>query len=171
MKIDLSDFLDSGKQVMSFSFDLSKEVFPNEDVSSIEDPIHIEGNLYRVDGEILIETKGRYLYQAPCDRCLAESSNEISFKASGKLMEEESGNNIEDEESDEVVYYRDMYVNLDDYIWNQIASSLPMKFLCSEDCKGLCQKCGKNLNEGPCDCTVETGDLRFEKLRELSLND
>jgi uncharacterized protein len=86
-------------------------------------------------------------------------------------MEEESGNNIEDEESDEVVYYKDMYVDLNDYIWNQIASSLPMKFLCSEDCKGLCQKCGKNLNEGPCDCAIETGDLRFEKLRELSLND
>ncbi|MCR3957065.1 MAG: DUF177 domain-containing protein, partial [Gudongella sp.] len=129
MKIDLSDFLDSGKQVMSFAFDLSKDEFPNEDVSSVVDPIHIEGNFYKVDGEILIETKGKYSYQAPCDRCLVESSNEISFKASGKLMEEESGNNIEDEESDEVVYYEDMYVNLNDYIWNQIASSLPMKFL------------------------------------------
>lgn len=171
MIIDLSNFLDSGKQVMSFSFDVSSNEFGIEDVSSIVDPIHIEGNFYKVDGEILIETEGSYTYKAPCDRCLAESSNEISFKATGKLMEEKAGNNIEDEESDEIVYYKDITVDIANYIWNQIASSLPMKFLCSENCKGLCQKCGKNLNEGTCDCNIETGDLRFEKLRELSLND
>ena len=171
MIINLTDFFDGREQVHNFSFELSKSDFPVHDVEHILEPIKVEGSLYKVDGEILIDTEGSYEYKAPCDRCLAESSQSISFQSSGKLVKEEAGNNVEEEESDEIVYYKELTVNLNDYIWNQIASSLPMKFVCSEDCKGLCQKCGKDLNEGPCDCHIETGDLRFEKLRELSLND
>ncbi|MGM0395822.1 MAG: YceD family protein [Bacillota bacterium] len=171
MKIDLSDFLDSGNQVTSYTFDISKDQLPEEDLSSIVDTIHVEVNFYKVHGEIIMDINGSYVYQAPCDRCLTVSTSNIEFKGSGKLVKEEAGNNVEDEESYEIIYYRDVSVDLTDYIWSQITSSLPMKFLCSEDCKGLCQKCGKNLNEGTCDCTIETGDLRFEKLRELSLND
>ena len=40
------------------------------------------------------------------------------------------------------------------------------KFLCREDCKGLCPKCGKNLNLGPCGCGKET-DPRFAVLEQL----
>lgn len=173
MKIDLANFLDSDSKIMNFSFDLSINDFPieAEEFPSIVDPIQIETILYKVDGEIIIETKGNFLYEAPCDRCLAASSNKINFTATGKLMEEKTGSNNEEEESEEIVYYKDIIVDLTDYIWNQIASSLPMKFLCNEDCKGLCQECGINLNEGLCTCSVEKGDLRFEKLKELFLND
>lgn len=173
MKIDLSDFLDIRNNTISFSFSVSINDVPveAEEFSSIVYPIHIGASCYKVDGEIIIETKGNFIYEAPCDRCLVESSNKINFGAIGKLIEEKARDSNEEEESDEVVYYKDRMVDLTDYIWSQIASSLPMKFLCSEDCKGLCQKCGKNLNEGFCSCSVEKGDLRFEKLRELSLND
>ena len=45
--------------------------------------------------------------------------------------------------------------------------SLPMKPLCSEDCKGLCMKCGTNLNSGSCDCSLDVVDERFSALQEL----
>ena len=44
--------------------------------------------------------------------------------------------------------------------------SLPSKLLCSEDCKGICPQCGKNLNEGPCDCKKEI-DPRLAALLDL----
>ncbi len=44
---------------------------------------------------------------------------------------------------------------------------MPMKPLCREDCSGLCQKCGKNLNEGPCDCPQQEIDSRWAKLTNL----
>ena len=114
--------------------------------------------------------EGSYGYKAECDRCLKLTKRIMEFKASGKLMEHK-GNIDEDDESDEVVYLEDEQLNLEEYIWNQIVSSLPMKFICSDDCKGLCPHCGEDLNNGPCGCGDKTGDLRFEKLRELSLND
>ena len=44
--------------------------------------------------------------------------------------------------------------------------ALPSKFLCDDDCKGLCPKCGANLNEGPCECKKDI-DPRFEALLSL----
>lgn len=49
----------------------------------------------------------------------------------------------------------------------QILLNLPMRPLCRSDCRGLCIECGKNLNEGPCDCVQETTDPRLERLKEL----
>ena len=43
----------------------------------------------------------------------------------------------------------------------------PMKALCKKDCAGLCQTCGKNLNEGKCHCPKDDNDLRWSKLAEL----
>ncbi|MCI0532052.1 MAG: DUF177 domain-containing protein, partial [candidate division Zixibacteria bacterium] len=44
---------------------------------------------------------------------------------------------------------------------------LPIKPLCKEDCKGLCQLCGTNLNEKTCKCVKETADPRWSRLKEL----
>ncbi|MCK4236882.1 MAG: DUF177 domain-containing protein, partial [Candidatus Krumholzibacteria bacterium] len=44
---------------------------------------------------------------------------------------------------------------------------LPMKFLCSENCKGLCSRCGANLNEGDCGCNLRSGDSRWDVLKKL----
>jgi uncharacterized protein len=45
--------------------------------------------------------------------------------------------------------------------------SIPMKPLCRQDCAGLCQKCGQNLNQGPCACPAEEIDSRWSELTKL----
>ncbi|QQS38230.1 MAG: DUF177 domain-containing protein [Ignavibacteriales bacterium] len=45
--------------------------------------------------------------------------------------------------------------------------AVPMKKLCREDCKGLCYKCGKNLNAGECGCSENTTDIRWQPLADL----
>jgi uncharacterized protein len=45
--------------------------------------------------------------------------------------------------------------------------AVPMKPLCREECAGLCQNCGKNLNQGPCDCPAQDVDPRWSKLTKL----
>ena len=146
MKFDISEFLDSKNQTMDLIFKVSIKDFPveTEEESSILYPIHVKANLYKVDGEFVIETKGNFFYKAPCDRCLVESSNKINFRATGKLIEDGVEDRVEEEESDEIVYYKNKIVDLTDHIWSQIIGSLPMKFLCNEACEGLCQKCGQN---------------------------
>ena len=58
-------------------------------------------------------------------------------------------------------------LDLTEALREQILLDLPMRPLCRPDCRGLCIKCGKNLNEGPCDCVQETIDPRLAGLKEL----
>ena len=56
--------------------------------------------------------------------------------------------------------------DLDDIVRTVFVLSLDSKLLCKEDCKGICQRCGKNLNDGPCSCQKEL-DPRFAALKQL----
>jgi len=59
-------------------------------------------------------------------------------------------------------------LSLLDQVWETLLAVLPVKFLCRDDCAGLCQNCGSDLNEGDCSCETQVTDLRFEALREIS---
>ena len=54
-----------------------------------------------------------------------------------------------------------------DIIRGMTGVKFPVRFLCDEDCKGLCPKCGKDLNEGECSCVTKEVDPRLEPLRKL----
>lgn len=49
-------------------------------------------------------------------------------------------------------------IELEELATNDILPELPQRYLCREDCRGLCPTCGKNLNEGPCGCREDSGD-------------
>lgn len=170
MLVDLSKFLHNDESMLSRSYDMYEDDLPNKYDYPIKYPVSIKLDIYKVDDVNLFSIEGSYGYDAECDRCLKPVSRNIEFKASGSLTVKK-GNTDEGDDSDEAVSLVDEQLDLEEYIWNQIVSSLPMKFICSEGCKGLCPKCGKDLNDGDCGCGGNTGDLRFEKLRELSLND
>lgn len=77
-------------------------------------------------------------------------------------------NVFEDEASKEYFDLIDNQIFLDDLIISQIITSIPFKSLCKEECKGICPKCGKDLNEGSCKCDEEIEiDPRFGKLMDL----
>ena len=56
---------------------------------------------------------------------------------------------------------------MDTQLMEQLEMEFPVRFLCREDCKGLCQRCGKNLNEGACDCTEREIDPRLAPLQRI----
>ena len=60
----------------------------------------------------------------------------------------------------------DYRLELDDLVLSDILLELPLKYLCSDDCKGLCERCGKNLNEGECDCKGKEIDPRLAVLQK-----
>ena len=73
---------------------------------------------------------------------------------------------LEDEESDEIVLLEDGQADLDKLFTTACILALDGKHLCKEDCKGLCPTCGKDLNEGPCGCGKEL-DPRLAVLAKL----
>ena len=58
-------------------------------------------------------------------------------------------------------------LNMDEPLREQIEMEFPVRFLCKDDCRGLCPKCGKNLNEGGCGCDTKEIDPRLEPLKKL----
>ncbi|MEW6750269.1 MAG: DUF177 domain-containing protein [Candidatus Latescibacterota bacterium] len=58
-------------------------------------------------------------------------------------------------------------VDLGDRVRDAVIIDLPVRLYCSEDCRGLCPRCGHDLNHGPCTCTEEEPDQRWEALRGL----
>ena len=89
-----------------------------------------------------------------CSRCLADVQLDLSFDF--------------EEEFDEQEYPgEDAELDMEDIASQIWVSSIPMQVLCDDDCKGLCPTCGKNLNEGDCDCPKDEADPRLEALRSL----
>ena len=68
---------------------------------------------------------------------------------------------------EEAIYFTGDYLDLTPEVLKSLLLELPMKPLCSEKCKGLCSTCGRNLNEGDCECTGTDIDPRFNVLRDL----
>ena len=71
------------------------------------------------------------------------------------------------EENDELILVEDMRLDLSELAESDIILALPSKFLCRNDCRGLCPRCGKDLNDGDCGCDTRETDPRLESLRQL----
>ncbi|MBC7321292.1 DUF177 domain-containing protein, partial [bacterium] len=106
-----------------------------------------------------------------CSRCLKDykmpirSLIELSYHPIEELNKEELVELKRDEM--EVDFYREGLIDTEDIIRDQILLSIPMKPLCSEDCKGICPVCGTDLNEFSCGCTVKEIDPRMAVLQSL----
>ena len=74
---------------------------------------------------------------------------------------------------DDFVVHRELtgedFVDLTENLREDIILALPQRALCQTDCQGLCPVCGKDLNEGVCQCTPSPGDLRWEALDRIKL--
>lgn len=94
-----------------------------------------------------------------CSRCLKDFNHVFNTD-----FEEEISNKVDTED---IIYFEGDTVDLTDIVVNNLLLALPMKFLCSEECKGLCPCCGRDINSSKCDCTDENLDPRLTVLKDL----
>jgi uncharacterized protein len=123
------------------------------------DDIRVVGSL-QTDLEIL------------CARCLepvpypVKREFDLLYRPAGSDIGE--GKEVEMQDRDAAIsYYEGQGVELGDLLREQILLEVPLKTLCSEDCKGLCPHCGRNLNTGSCECAQAAVDPRWEALKGL----
>ena len=108
---------------------------------------------------------------APCDRCLEPVSLAVSspfdliYIPTSEAAE--GGEDEIDEDAAEVGYYEGNGLQLNDVLREVVLLALPMQFVCSEDCKGICPICGQNRNQRACACQTAAADDRWSKLRDL----
>ena len=123
---------------------------------------HVKGR------ELLIEGDCRLVLEIPCDRCLEPVKEEfdLEFSKNVDLTEGED----DSDELDEKNYIDGYNLDVEKLLYNEILIGWPMKVLCSEDCKGICNTCGQNLNLGTCDCEDTSLDPRMSVIRDVFKN-
>jgi uncharacterized protein len=122
------------------------------------------GNTVYIRGELAAQ-----ISQA-CGRCLEPATIPIGGDFDYTLVPEKSevAEDIELTAQElETSYYRGDFIDLAPLICEQIVLQIPMKILCSEDCKGLCPRCGVNLNNGSCNCHSDVVDDRLAVLKKF----
>lgn len=100
----------------------------------------------------------------PCDRCLedVDCSFDISIDKSFKIND-----GIIIEEDDDISFINEGELDVDRLLFDEILVDWPSKVLCKNDCKGICPKCGANLNTSPCDCERNVIDPRMAKFQDV----
>ena len=167
MLIDLSDIIKDygGKLVISESFSMGKVDFMGEEFSFL-DPCQIEGTIVNNTKSLEISARVSGKAAVHCARCQKPMIIDASFPVREILVREDT----EIGDDDDVVTYSGNSVELSEAITNSFLMNLSGKYLCSEDCKGLCPHCGTDLNVGDCDCNKDIIDPRLEKLAEIMKN-
>jgi uncharacterized protein len=109
--------------------------------------------------------------EAGCARCLEPTAQEVNrkFDLLYRPLGADAGReeiSITDAEA-EISYYEGEGVLLEDVLREQVLLAVPLKITCSDDCKGLCPHCGKNLNREQCSCSVEEEEPRWSALKDI----
>ena len=126
-------------------------------VAKVNGVVTRKGNNYVVTGTV--ETTVKLL----CDRCM----HEFDYPIHADLYSEFSSDERYLDENEDVTPVIKSSIDLSDAVLEAIVMNLPMKSLCKEDCKGMCKKCGANLNHSSCECNGSDIDLRLEQFKDI----
>ena len=109
--------------------------------------------------------------EIPCDRCLEIVATRLDLDFTKKVeLNQANDDNVFSDEFDESNYIDGYTLDVDKLVYNEVLIGWPTKILCSEDCKGICNVCGQNLNLGTCDCEDTSLDPRMSVIRDLFKN-
>ncbi|MEE1279204.1 MAG: DUF177 domain-containing protein [Oscillospiraceae bacterium] len=166
MEIDVRRLfeIEGEREDFSFSLDLSgTEIWGHKPLSS---PVYIEGSAVNRSSIVTLAYKASCNLHTFCDRCLVEFDKPLSFSFEYTLVRE-----LQDSEIQEYILVEGDFFDLGALCESDIVLNLPLKFLCRDDCKGLCPVCGNNLNHSECDCLNTQIDPRLAALKNLLKKD
>lgn len=134
MKVEVSKINDTGLRL--------EEDIPAQDWDMDSEDVKFTGNIHldctfrRITKEIIVDTRATTARLIICSRCLSQVTQTITQDFKLNYNTASLGNHLE----------------IDKDIREEILLNFPMKVLCVEDCKGICKKCGANLNHEDCKC-------------------
>ena len=163
MLLGLSKIMDTPGATVPFStsVDLSDLQYGNS--FPVTEPVTAEGQVRNTAGVLVMTGCIQTTIHGTCDRCATEFDRQVEFPLDVVLVTELANEENEDEW---VFPLEGDSADLDDIVRTVFVLNLDSKLLCKEDCQGLCCRCGKNLNDGPCSCQKEL-DPRFAALKQL----
>lgn len=162
--MDVRPVLHSPGQRLDFRFELDLSDLEFDGRRPVSRPVAVEGEVRNTADLVTLSLTARTTLDAVCDRCGKEFLQDKVVEYRCMLAEE-----LQNGENDEIVLLEDGNVDVGDLARTALILGMDSKHLCSEDCKGLCPRCGADLNFGPCSCKKEP-DPRLAALAKLLEN-
>ena len=163
MLLDLSKILDCPGAEASFSTSVDLSDLQYGQCYPVSEPVLASGTVRNTAGVLVMTGMIRTTIHGVCDRCASEFDADVQTPIDVVLVTELANEENEDEW---VFPLEGDSADLEDIVRTVFVLNMDSKLLCKEDCKGLCCRCGKNLNDGPCSCQKEL-DPRFAALKQL----
>ena len=177
MKGELTVTLDirpllAGESLLQFDYEMTLESNPEDTLSffygvDFPSPMKVTGEITNTAGYMRLTLELSVDYRTNCARCLDDVSGEFSLCLEKTVATKDSFGVLDEDKLDDYAVAVDGKLDLDAIATEQLEMEFPSRFLCKEDCKGLCQRCGRNLNREECQCQAKEIDPRMEPLRKL----
>ncbi len=160
MRLDLREIIEIPGGSVPFECDIETDRLDFPSVRAYKAKPHAVGRVYNEAGILHLEGELTAEMTCICDRCGCDFDSVKLTELDATIVEEDTGVNPE------LFILQGDEIDLDEILSTCFILDMETKFLCKEDCKGLCPDCGKNLNLGPCGCRKQT-DPRFAVLEQL----
>lgn len=156
--LDLKKLLDGSLSSIDFSLTLDDCGFIDDAVSGSAEA---NGKITNHSGLILLSGTVNPKLNVACARCGKEFEYNTPIALNAKITDK-----LANDDEDEFIIMQDFAIDVEDIVRTALILELPTRYLCEEDCKGLCPKCGKNLNSGECGCNTKERDSRWDVLKD-----
>ena len=168
MLINLSDVLSEQHKTVDETVQLEMDTFQSRTGTFpivSKEPVHVVAE--HVKGrELLIHVDTELCILIPCDRCLEDVKQEFDLNFTKHVDLNVSDADL-GEGLDESNFISGYHLDVDKMLYNEILIDWPLRVLCKEDCLGICPKCGKDWNEGSCDCDQSSPDPRMAVISDI----
>ena len=163
MLLDLSKIIDMPGASTDFSVSLDLSDLQFGSCAPLKEPVTCSGTVRNTAGVMMTTGTIHAHLNAICDRCAGEYEDDIEYPLDVVLVTELAD---EDHEDERIFPLEGNNADIDEIVRTVFILNMDTKFLCSDDCLGLCCGCGVNLNHGECTCKKEI-DPRFAALQQL----
>lgn len=150
MKLDITRGIQ--KKGMDVPFDLVEpwgEDHWNGDTISYVRPVSFSGTYMLADETVIVRGVARAAIESPCARCLKPAQTDVTAEVDEAFVRDKGE---EREAEDDQYMYSGHVLELDEAVRTALLLELPSRVLCKEDCRGLCPRCGQDLNINECSC-------------------
>ena len=150
MKLDITKGIQSKGYDVPFELaDAWGEDHWNGDTVAYVRPVSFSGTYMLADETVIVRGIARAVIESPCARCLKPTETEIEAELDEAFIRDTGE---EREEDDDQYMYSGHVLELDEAVRTALLLELPSRILCKEDCLGLCDQCGADLNINECSC-------------------
>ncbi len=168
MTIDVSTILKEigGKIELDGEVYLSDTDFLGE-LYHFNGPLKIAGYISNTGQCLIMRAECTGYVNTQCARCMKDIKIPVDFEIDESLAQDDGKESYDED----VILFEDTDIYIDDIVADNFLMNIEGKYLCSEDCKGLCTQCGADLNDGGCGCNSENIDPRWTALIDIMNKD